>query len=88
MKKVFLEPGEEFHCPSCNMKTVFDVKRTIYFSDTIASLTGMARLNTYTSGGGTRIDEAKSMCAACGTSVYEELVRKIHYSLPDELFEI
>ncbi len=88
MKKVFLKPGEEFRCPYCKAKTIYDVKRTIYFSSTINTLSASCKLNTFTSGGKTKIEDAKSICASCGGNVYKDLVSKNRYTLPDELFEI
>jgi hypothetical protein len=88
MKKVFLEPGEEFCCPHCKNIVVFKVTKTIYFSDTINILTNKCRLNTNTIGSRTSIEEAASLCIFCHRSVYEDVVRMIQYKLPDELFEI
>jgi hypothetical protein len=88
MKGIFLEPGEIFYCPHCNQKVVYKVKKTLYFSDTIATLGNKCRLNTNTVGSNTKIEEAASKCIFCSGNVYEEIVRMIQYKLPDELFEI
>jgi len=88
MRGIFLEKDEIFYCPHCSRKVVFDVKKTLYFSDSIAMLGGKCRLNTYTEGIKTKIEDAKSRCAHCSGNVYENLITKINYLLPDELFEI
>ena len=88
MKKIFLEPSEEFRCPHCKNVVVFKVTKTIYFSDTIGMLTNKCRLNTNTVGSKQRIEDAASKCIFCHGSVYEDIVRSMQYKLPDELFEI
>jgi hypothetical protein len=88
MKRIFLEPGEEFLCPHCKSIVVSKVTKTIYFSDTIGSLGNKCRLNTNTVGSRTRIEEAASKCIFCHGNVYEDIIRSIQYKLPDELFEI
>jgi len=88
MKKIFLEKGDEHNCPYCDKVVVKDVKDTIYFSDYIADLGYKCRLNTFTTGKEIKIEDAKSRCTYCNGNVYENLISKINYQLPDELFEI
>jgi len=88
MKRVFLEPGDQFCCPDCKRVVVFKVIKTIYFSDTIGMLAFKCRLSTNTVGAKTKIEDAKSKCIFCYGNVFENLISKINYQLPDELFEI
>jgi len=88
MREIFLEKGDEYNCPHCERVVVHNVKETVYLSDYIADLGYKCRLNTNTVGGKTKIEDKRSHCMYCRCNVYENVVAKRNYLLPDELFEI
>ena len=89
MREIFLEKGDEHKCPHCEKVVVHSVKETVYLSDYIADLGYKCRLHTITVyRSDTKIEDAKSKCTYCDGNVYENLISKINYLLPDELFEI
>jgi len=93
-KKIFLHPGQDFHCPHCKrvVITCLHHKGPVYYGDSWETVSSKCDLKTSTGGRWleliTPYENKESKCSACFRAIFEDFTAYPKMDLPDELFKL